>query len=70
MIEAWRGEMMASVNSVLIVTNWEEAAKAFPLDEAEVARMDGLSLSLVWAKMASLVVLEEASQNDYYIQFS
>ena len=62
--------MMASVNSALIVTNSEVMAKAYPIDEAEVATMDGQNLSLVWVKMASLVVLEEESQNDYYIQFS
>lgn len=64
MIEARKGQMMALVDSVLIVTNSEEEAEAFPLGEAEVAKMDGQSLSLVWAKMASLAALEELSHDD------
>ena len=56
--------MMALVDSVLIVTNSEEVAEAFPLGEAEVAKMDGQSLSLVWAKMASLAALEELFHDD------
>ena len=56
--------MMASVDSVLIVINSQELAEAFPLDEAEVARMDGQNLSLVWAKMASLAASEEVAHDD------
>ena len=64
MIEARKGQMMASVDSVLIVINSQELAEAFPLDEAEVARMDGQSLSLVWGKMASLAASEEVAHDD------
>jgi hypothetical protein len=64
MIEARKGQMMALVDSVLIVINSEVVAEAFLLDEAEVARMDGQSLSQVWAKMASLALLEELYHDD------
>lgn len=56
--------MMALVDSVLIVINSEVVAEAFLLDVAEVARMDGQSLSLVWVKMASLAPLEELAHDD------
>jgi hypothetical protein len=64
MIEARKGQMMALVDSVLIVINSEVVAEAFLLDVAEVARMDGQSLSLVWVKMASLAPLEELAHDD------